>query len=64
MEKLTHTQETEAETDTEGGDVRKARRPERQGQEWWKDESRVGLGRTEVVESERFEEDWMKRVGT
>lgn len=55
--------ETEAETDSEGKEVGKSRRPERRGQEWWKDESRVGLGRTEVVESERFEEDWLKRVG-
>lgn len=54
--------ETEAETEGEGAAIGKPRRQERRGDEWWKNDKRVGLGRTEVVESERFEEDWMKRV--
>lgn len=52
--------ETEAESDNESS---KPRRQEKRGDEWWKDESRIYLGGTQVVETERFEEDWIKRVG-
>lgn len=48
----------DTETEDEGNPVSKA-----PGSDWWKDSSRVGLGKAEVVESMRFEEDWMKRVG-
>lgn len=55
--------ETEAETDNDGPHVSTPRREQRRGDEWWKDDSRIYLGGTQVVETERFEEDWIKRVG-
>ena len=49
-------------TETEGEDVGQ-KGDKRQGQKWWMDENRVGLGKgIEVVESGKFADDWARRV--